>query len=120
MSRAGHETTDAVRRHLESQLQGVGDQLARAEARLVETESELGNLDAVEVEATWVAACLTDFDKVWDVLTPENRGRLVRAVVQRVEVNETTNEVTVMLTDLGADLPEEPATPALVQDTATP
>ena len=47
---------------------------------------------------------LEDFTSVWDVLTPENRGRLLRAVVQSVEVDEPTNKVTVVLADLEAGI----------------
>jgi hypothetical protein len=59
---------------------------------------------------SWVAGCLADFDAVWDVLTPENRGRLLRAIVQRVEVNEPGNQVAVVLADLGAEVaaPDQP------------
>lgn len=34
-------------------------------------------------------------------LTPENRVRLVRAVVERVRVDEPANKVTVVLADIG-------------------
>jgi DNA invertase Pin-like site-specific DNA recombinase len=44
--------------------------------------------DAVEIETSWVARCLADFGAIWDVLTPENQGRLLRAVVQSVEIDE--------------------------------
>ncbi len=57
--------------------------------------------------SAWVARCLADFAGVWDVLTPENRGRLLRAVVQRVEVDEPANQVSGLLADLGADVPAE-------------
>jgi hypothetical protein len=50
--------------------------------------------------------CLNDFAAVWDVLTPENRGRLLRAVVQQVEVDEPANKVKVFIVDLCAALPE--------------
>lgn len=59
------------------------------------------------MDAGWVASCLTDFDAIWDVLTPENRVRLLRAVVRSVEVNQPTNEVKVFITDLtGTPMPE--------------
>jgi site-specific DNA recombinase len=99
------EVNGAGRRLLDERLQEVGDQLGRCEARLAAAEREIANLDAIEVEASWVAQCLTDFDSVWDVLTPENRGRLLRAVVQRVEVNEAANQVSVFITHLGGELP---------------
>ena len=40
---------------------------------------------------------------MWDALTIENQARLVRALVRRVEVNETTGEATAILTDLGIE-----------------
>jgi hypothetical protein len=58
----------------------------------------------VEVEAGWVGQVLDDFTSVWDVLTPENRGRLLRAVVQAVEIDEPANQVKVVLADLGAGI----------------
>jgi hypothetical protein len=50
--------------------------------------------------------CLNDFTAIWDVLTPENRGRLLRAVVQQVEVDEPANRVKVFMVDLCEGLPE--------------
>ncbi|MBK8011980.1 MAG: recombinase family protein [Deltaproteobacteria bacterium] len=99
--------TGTARQLVDERLQEVGEQLARCEGQLAAAERELANLDALEVEVAWVARCLTDFGGIWDVLTPENRGRLLRAVIQRVEVNEPANQVTVFLADLGADVPAE-------------
>ena len=64
----------------------------------------------------WVARCLTDFDGIWEVLTPENRSRILRAVVERVEVNELANQVSVFLSDLGADVPAEAASQPAQQE----
>jgi hypothetical protein len=107
--------TGTARRLLDERLQQIGVQLARCEARLAAAERELANLDAIEVEATWVARCLADFDKVWDVLSPGNRGRLLRAVIQRVEVDEPTNKVSVFIADLSAGL----STPEPTQEAAS-
>ncbi len=108
--------TGTARKLVDERLQGVGDQLARCEAQLTAAERELANLDALEVEVDWVAGCLTDFDGVSDVLTPENRGRLLRAVIQRVEVNEPSNRVSVFLADLGAEVPAEAASQPAQQE----
>jgi hypothetical protein len=78
----------------------LGDQLGRLEARLREVEQRLSLLDACEVEAEWVSRCLADFDRVWDALSSEKRGRLVRAVVERVEVDESAGDVRVFIADL--------------------
>jgi DNA invertase Pin-like site-specific DNA recombinase len=114
------EVNGAARRLVDERLREIGDQLTRCEARLAAAERELGNLDAIEVEATWVARCLAEFDAVWDVLTPENRGRLLQAVVQRVEVDEPANKVSVYITDLSAGLPCATPTSEPVQQEATP
>jgi site-specific DNA recombinase len=53
------------------------------------------------VGSSWVSRCLADFDSIWDVLTPENRVRLLRAVVQSVEVDEPANRIKVTLQDPG-------------------
>jgi len=111
--------TSAARRVVESRLQDAGERLTRCEARLAASERELANLDAIEVESSWVADSLAKFHTIWDMLTPENRGRLVRAVIQRVVVDEPANQVRVFITDLGAEVPEAVATPELTHEEAT-
>jgi len=106
-------------RHVEARLQDAAEELARGEARLAAAERELANLDAIEVEASWVAACLAEFHQIWDVLTPENRGRLLRAVIQRVEVDEPANQIKVFLADLDIEGPEA-ALPEHVHEEAAP
>jgi site-specific DNA recombinase len=101
---------ESARRLVERRLQEIGEQLARLEARLSEVERETFSLDAVEVEAGWVGQVLDDFTSVWDVLTPKNRGRLLRAVVQSVEVDEPANKVKVVMANLEAGLPGVPST----------
>jgi septation ring formation regulator EzrA len=95
---------ESARRLVERRLQEMGERLARLETRLSEVERETSSLDAVEVEAGWVGQVLDDFTSVWDVLTPENRGRLLRAVVQTVEVDEPANQVKVVMADLEAGI----------------
>ena len=98
---------DGVARRLaEERLQGLGNELGRCERRLATVERELAAIEKAEIDASWVARCLNDFTAIWDVLTPENRGRLLRAVVQRVEVDEPANKVKVVMVDLCAGLPE--------------
>ncbi len=69
---------------------------------------------------------LAEFHQIWDVLSPENRGRLLRAVIGRVEVDEPANQITVFVFDLAAGVPqadEEPRlgmTSELAHDRAAP
>ena len=109
----------AARRPIEARLQATGDQLARAEARLIAVETELHRLDGIEVDGAWVAECLTDFHRIWDVLTAENRARLLRVVIERVELDEPANEVRVFLADLSADLPVAITSPEVTPEAAT-
>jgi site-specific DNA recombinase len=99
------EVDGVARRLADERLQGLGDELARCEVRLATVERELATLERTALESSWVARCLNDFTAIWDVLTPENRGRLLRAVVQRVDVDEPANQVKVFMVDLCVELP---------------
>ncbi len=93
-------------RLLDERLEAVGAQLRRLERRLGEVEREIAALDAAKVEAAWIARCLGDFAEVWDVLSTENRSRLLRAVIERIDYDGVSEEVRVTLADLRADIAE--------------
>ncbi|MCG8416640.1 MAG: hypothetical protein MJE77_01700 [Proteobacteria bacterium] len=78
------------------------DELGCRQARLADVERALNAIDEHELEATWVEQTVRHFDTVWESMSVENRARLVRALVQRVEVDEASGNVTVLLTDLEA------------------
>ena len=65
--------------------------------RLREVAKEGGGMK--KGDAMWAGRCLADLNSVWDVLTPQNRGRLMRALVEEVAVDEPSNKVRVCLTD---------------------
>lgn len=107
LSQAISRNGKAAARHLDDRLREIDVQIARSQTRLVEVEREITTLDSIDVEVEWVSRCLIEFDAIWDVLTPENRGRLLRAVVDRVEVDEPAGNVKMFLVDLGAGVPPE-------------
>jgi hypothetical protein len=76
--------------------------------RLREFAAEETHADAAKIETSWVGRCLADFDSIWDVLTPENRGRLLRAVVQSVEIDEPANRVKVFILEPSDGLSARP------------
>lgn len=92
----------AGQRLLDAKLQEVGEQLGCMEARLRDVEHSLSLFDGCELEAEWVSRCLSDFNLVWDTLSSENRGRLVRAVIERVEVDQPQGDVRTFIANLGA------------------
>jgi site-specific DNA recombinase len=73
--------------------------------RLREFAAEGNSALSVEIGNSWIERCLADFDSIWDVLTPENRGRLLRALVESVEIDEPANRVKVFIVDLSDGRP---------------
>lgn len=94
-------------RAVESRLDEKTLQLQEAEGALEEVERKLAALDSVHADRAWVAKVLADFATVWEHLTPANRQRLVRALVQEVVIDEPAGTISVTLVDLAADLLQE-------------
>lgn len=90
----------SARRAVGERLERMAEHLATLEAERDEVERRLGLLDRAEVDAEWVVETLARFDAVWDALTPENRRRLVRALVERVVVDEAAGTIEAFLLDL--------------------
>jgi hypothetical protein len=84
----------------------LAPELNEAEVQLRDVERKLATLDQAEIDGLWVARMLRDFDQVWDVMTVENRGRLVRALVRRVVVDEDAGTCEVELLDVGHAITE--------------
>ena len=103
-------------RLLEERIEDIGEQLAVHERRLTEVERALGALDQTEIEVSWVAEALAHFDAAWDAMNLENQGRLVRAIVERVELDEGSGKVIAELVDL--DVGEDEATTVMTEATA--
>ncbi len=90
----------ASRAAIEDQIGRLADEQASREGRLADIDARLAALAAARVEADWIAAALRDFGALWTAMTPENRVRLVRAVVDRVEVDEATGTIEAHLVSL--------------------
>jgi hypothetical protein len=97
---------DAVRARLEARRQALLDDRRGAEAeglapdafaRIDRTLAELGQRQR---DAGWIAEALTRLDDVWAVMTPENRARLIAAVVTEVRFDpDGTASVTLVRVD---------------------
>jgi len=90
--------------------QALQQQLAQSEGATPDTEDSLrvrqhemnlriAELEQMSIDTEWVARVIQDFNQSWELLTPENRGRLIRAVVQRIVMNDNEGTVTVEMTD---------------------
>lgn len=92
-------------------LEQAAHSLQDMQKDLSRIEREVNALETARAEADWVVRTLSDFDRVWAVMTPENRGRLVDALVDGVVVDDRTGAVSVHLAVLSRPLPQR-ATPA--------
>ncbi len=95
--------TAATRPLLEERLAALGEQIAATEARLGGVEERLAALARAEVDVGWVERALEDFSGVFDLLPLAQKQQLVRALVERVEVDRGTGQLRIHLADLAAD-----------------
>ena len=77
----------ATQRALDELIVTLSGQIDGATARFADLDDRLNALEDAVVEATWVAETLTNLDRTWDLLTPENRQRILHAVVARIEAH---------------------------------
>jgi DNA invertase Pin-like site-specific DNA recombinase len=91
---------------VEERLNTAAQAQQQAEARLVEVEERLLLLDGAKADAEWVAQALGRFTDLWEVMTPENRQRLLNALVKGVRVDSGTGELAIELHDLGEPMAE--------------
>lgn len=83
-----------ARELVEAKLNTETQKLAAAEQQLAEAERALERVEGAERETRGVIAALQDFKEVWEMMTPENRGRMLRALVDRVEVDRRSTSST--------------------------
>ena len=62
-----------------------------AEKELAAIEQKLAAVDEADGDAVWIQGALRDFDMLWALMTPDNRQRLVAALLDGVEVNEAAH-----------------------------
>jgi DNA invertase Pin-like site-specific DNA recombinase/prefoldin subunit 5 len=87
----------AAREVLGGKLQEEAERLAASERHLAHLDQELAGLQAAAGEVQWMLDTLRDFPIVWEAMTLENRGRLLRALVTQVRVNEEAGVVEMEL-----------------------
>jgi len=84
VERSGAEDEAAERA---ARLAALSEELALVDARLHHIDDQLSHLARADTDVRSVGELLADFDAVWTVLTPENRGRVVRSLVEHVTVD---------------------------------
>jgi site-specific DNA recombinase len=87
---------------VQAKLEADGQRLATMEQQLVKVHREWDQFVRLEADAAWVANALADFGRIWDAMTLGNRGRLLRALVEKVVVSEAAGRAEVHLVDFSA------------------
>ncbi len=82
-----------------TRLEALGQEIRAAESRLAEVERLRTALNHTLTQADWIVPILQNFAEVWEGLHTKERGRLVHALVQRIEV-DAHETITVTLVDL--------------------
>ena len=78
-------------------LEAVATAQDAAEKELNTIERKLAALELADAEIAWTGDALRDFAALWEITTPDNRQRLVTALVERVVVDEARNFIEVRL-----------------------
>jgi len=80
---------------VEARIADLKGEFAALEVRLAEIVHRKKGLEGKEVELSWIAETLANFDLLWESMTLINRQRLVRSLIRRVEINEPAHSVNV-------------------------
>jgi hypothetical protein len=92
-----------------ARIERVSAQLRAHEQRLAAVDVGLAAHAKAELDAAWIAKTLGHLERVWDAMTPTNRARLVRALVEKVVVHDRAGKLAITLRDPGATLAQEAA-----------
>jgi site-specific DNA recombinase len=99
----------AAREVMGRKLQEEAERLAALERQLEDLDQQQAGLQAAVGEAQWMLDALRDFRTVWESMTLENRGRLLRALVAQIRVNEEAGVVEMELQETSKNAIEEAA-----------
>ncbi|MBK8217903.1 MAG: recombinase family protein [Myxococcales bacterium] len=91
-----------ARELVDAKLRAEAARLDDAERRLRALEDDALDLELVESQREWFVGALRNFGRVWGGMTPENQGRLLRALVAKVSVDEKTGMCRVELVNFDA------------------
>ena len=91
-----------ARELVEGKLRVEAERLAASEHQLRDLERDAAELEIAKKDHAWFVAALRDFAKVWVNMSPENQGRFLRALIDKVVVDEATGKCRVELIDFRA------------------
>ncbi len=98
------EVQGNARSALEAKIEETVAQIKTHERRLLEVEDNLTTLERQAINVEFVDSCLRDFAGIWKALSSANKARLVRTLIERIEIDGATGEYRIVLTDLAKEI----------------
>ena len=86
-----------------AQLAELQERIRSGRSRASEVDQQLEALLRCTTDRQSVARSLSDFDPVWEALTPRERTQLVQLLVERVTFNGSTGKVSIKFCPLSAN-----------------
>src|SRR5262249_42615566 len=76
-------------------LSEAHDRIRDAERRMTEIDEELASLSAQLIDPAEVTAALTDFDAVWNCLTPREQARVIELLIEEIAYDGDQGNITI-------------------------
>jgi len=77
------------------------DRIRVSESRLAEIAAELSALRVAEVDDAELVGALQRFDKLWEVLSPKERSRVLALLIDRVEYDGREGQIAISYRSAG-------------------
>ncbi|MCP4680068.1 MAG: recombinase family protein [Deltaproteobacteria bacterium] len=94
------QAKDEAEPFINVKISELGRRQRHLQERMETVVQELGALERMELETEWLAKTLGNFSIIWEAMTPENRHRLMGAIIDEVVVNEADGKIEVYMLNL--------------------
>lgn len=84
-----------------ARLADLQERLGLANERSTEILAELDDLRDQQIDEIEVATALAEFDEVWNVLAPKEQARVLHLLIERIDHDGETDEITLTFRPVG-------------------
>lgn len=78
-----------------SRIAKCRDEISRLDAQLEKITAQLESVEREGMDVNSIRLLLGDFDRVWEVLVPAERQRVIELLIDRIEVDSTNGRIAV-------------------------
>ncbi len=83
------------------QLAELQEQISRIDGRIGQVKDQAAKIRRERIDEADAAAMLAEFDGLWETLTPNEKARVVRLLVKRVEYDATRGKARITFSPTG-------------------